>query len=457
MSNDWSSCRPIRLTRFESTADAVADGLARRAGALDDALAAYRQTCAHQYRIDTVGTPELIRDFGSGVRDFGRWTGDVGRGFLGVNARELYMGTGGTRDVDSVMTQPDDVITSGLDDWDDPFRGVAEGAAARLADDLGVDPDQDGPPAWIQHLDAGGTAADIVDHLLEGTAMALAGLPDSVTVRVTIEQGRVVVYGDGRVVARYSVAEFEARIRLPGGSAPRIASTAQWFGRVSTALGGLATASEQWHADAHLSTGEQILRTSTRTIGVVGTSALGAKGGFALGGFCGPGAFICSPVGGILGGIGGAIFGDALVGLLPWMDDRSLGPAERNWDNLEDVIAGASGDVDPALAATTDLMASDLAAAATADDPILAPRVEHLLPSREGLEHVLETGNQVPRQRSPRHSSPSTVVIPLPRAQPRVFEEETVEVRGRGGVREVTRQRTETGESPWVESRPYHR
>lgn len=45
MSGGTSSARPARLVRFGETTDAMDEGLRRRFGALDEALAAYRATC----------------------------------------------------------------------------------------------------------------------------------------------------------------------------------------------------------------------------------------------------------------------------------------------------------------------------------------------------------------------------------------------------------------------------
>ena len=66
-----SSCHPARLQRFGRSLDALCDGLSRRAGVLDEALAAYRARCEHGFRVPTADTGQMVRALASELRDVG--------------------------------------------------------------------------------------------------------------------------------------------------------------------------------------------------------------------------------------------------------------------------------------------------------------------------------------------------------------------------------------------------
>jgi hypothetical protein len=423
MADETSSCRPARLIRFETTVDGTCDGLLRRVGDLEDALATYRSSCGLEYRAPTADTDNVVREFTRGLRDLGRWTGDVGRAFIAVDIVDAYMDMRGF-DEESVITVPDDVIADHrhLEDWDDPFRGVADGEAEALADSLGQDYTQDGPPSWLQHLEDGGTAADIAAGLLEGTAKALADLPPYVKITLRVEHGTVIVMRNGTVIARWVEAELSATLRTPAAAASGLASTAKWIGRAGTVLAGAAGFLEQWFGDEGMPTDERVVRATTRGVGAAGGGVLGGLlAGAAAGTVCGPGAPVCSTILGISGAILGGLGGSWLSGLLPWMDEpEPPKPGERDRDEIEDIIAGIDNPIDPGLAASVDLMASDIARRRVADDPFKAGQVERLLPDREELENVIQYGTPNPPSPSPPTGTTTTTSPPttVPTAPP---------------------------------------
>jgi hypothetical protein len=430
MTEASSSCRPNRLLRFEEAVDAAIDGLRTRAGILDDALAHYRATCEWEYRAATVGTEDVVSAFGTGARDWGRWTGDVARAFLSAAAVDAYMGLPGTIDGEDVMTRTDGellgYLADELDEGEDPFRGIPEGAAAQLAQGLGLEYDQSGPPAWIDYLADGGSALEISGLLMEGTARALAGIPASVPVVLRIEHGSLQLFADGTMVATFSEVEMLARLRVPSAGAPRLAATGRWLGRVSNVLSGVAGFATQWEADEGMGSGSRVLRAATRGgTSVLGSMLGGAGGGFAGGALagtvCGPGAPVCSGVlgtgGAIVGALAGGLLGDQAADLLPWMDPHEPRPVEHDLDALTDLIAARDRHVDPGLAATVDLAASEMALADAADRPAYQATVASLLPDRSLLEHVALTGETTPPVPTGTTTT-TTTQVPVPAGAP---------------------------------------
>ncbi|HEY7069301.1 MAG TPA: hypothetical protein VH479_04265 [Acidimicrobiales bacterium] len=425
MTEGSSSCRPARLLRFEEAVDAAIDGLRTRAGDLDDALRHYRHTCEKAYRAPTVGTEDVVRGFGTGARDWGRWTGDVARAFLDAAAVDAYIGNATTTDAEDVMTRSDsellDYLGDELDEGEDPFRGIPAGAAAQLAAGLGLDYDQSDPPAWVDYLANGGNAMEVSGLLMEGTARTLAGLPASVPVVMRIEHGSVQLFADGSVVATFTETELLARLRVPSAGAPGLAATGRWLGRAANVLAGVAAAGGQWQADAGMGTGSRVLRAATRGgTSVLGSMAGGAGGGAAGGALagtvCGPGAPVCSGVlgtgGAILGALAGGVLGDKAADFLPWMDPHEPKPVEHDLGKLTDLIAGDGGHVDPSLSATVDLAASEMALADTASRPAYHATVASLLPDRAMLEHVALTGETAPPV--PTGTTTTTTTVPVP-------------------------------------------
>jgi hypothetical protein len=384
MTTGESSCRPARLERFGETVDALCDGLVVRAGLLEDALSEYQGSCDASFRAPTIDTAELVRAVAAGLRDVGDWTGGVGAAFRAVMEEAGWPEWAG---FDRKVTIDDARVVGHLDEWPDPYRGVPEGMAAQLAADLGMDYDPDGPPAWVDLLADGATGADVIGPLLEGTAMALADLPAGVTVTLQVEAGFVAVLSDGRVVARLTRAQLTARLMLPAGTAPRLATATSWVSRGGAALAFMAGAGDQWYGDAGLPSHERVARAVTRGAGLAGSSAAGGALGVQAGVVCGPATPLCSTVFGIGGAIGGGMVGDAFIDALPFMDTPP--PGEHDTDDIIDAIGADGGTVDARLAASADLQASDLAVLATADDPVLNQRVISILPDDDVLERII--------------------------------------------------------------------
>ncbi|HKE74654.1 MAG TPA: hypothetical protein VKB57_13620 [Acidimicrobiales bacterium] len=414
MSGASSSCHPARLRRFGETVDALCDGLARRAGLLDDALAAYRARCEVDYRVPTVDTGTMVRALASELRDTGRWTAAVGDAFAQSALVNEYMapGTTGT-DLEAILTVRDGQLVGYMTAWDDPYRGVAEGAAAQLAAILDVHYDQDEPPAWLAHLSHGGSAADGLSALLKKAAPLMANLPSSVTVRVSLEADEVAVLADGGVATRVTRADVAARILLPRAEPERLVTASRWISRAGVVATGAAAAAEQWFKDDGRAVPERAVRAAGRGGGVAVGAWGGAELGGAAGGLCGPGAVVCSPVLAVAGGIAGAAVGDKAM-------DRVLAgggpkPAARDLGELRADIAAADGTAAPALEARADGVASDLARKATAGRPIVASRVESLVPDHDALERVIEAKDWS-AARSPK--SPAAVLTSSPPPDP---------------------------------------
>lgn len=414
-----SACRPARLLRFGDTLGAVADGLARRRGALDDALAAYRARCDVDHRVPTVDTADVVRAFGVGLRDFGVWVADVGLAFqdaIGSGEHEygrVYEFCDG--DI------RENLVAYHLEAGEDPFRGVPAGAAAALATELGRTFDPDGPPSWVAYLAAGGNVGNVTTPVLKGAATALRRLPEYAPVTFRIEGGVAVVDGKSALAARFA-AELSAELRLPVGQASHLARAAKWSGRLGTAMTGAAGTAGQWFADAGLDTPFRLARAGTRGGALAGGSYVGAA--VAPGLLCGPGAPVCGAITGIIGGVAGGYLADQAADHLPWMHPAE--PAEHDLGHVRREVAGR-GAVVPEVAAAVDLRASDLALAATADQAPVHDQVARLLPDRDLLERVVATGGDDPQP--PTTTTGTTVParhpdggVPDPWVAPRFYE-----------------------------------
>jgi hypothetical protein len=391
--------------RFEDTLDAVADGLARRGVAVDDALTTYGATCGAEYRPPVDGAGTTVRDLAYRLRLWGNWVGDVGRAFIAAAAAAEYTDPGTTNlDFERVYGQPDKALVEHLSDHlgedDDPYRGIQPGAAQGLAEGLGVTYDQDDPPAWVSFLDRGGNTTEILGELLTGAGELVTTSAEWATISVRME-GRVVAMSGDDILAAAFAADLHARIRLPGAGGPRLRRAGRWIGRAGTAIGhgsnflsAAGGSAGQWHDDAGRSTGPRVGRAFTRGFGPTMTGALT---GAAAGSACGPGAPVCSTALGIAGGILGATAGDRVVDQLPWM--QPFLPAEHDPDYIRGRMAALDAPVTPELAATVDLAASDLARQEIASEaPEFRARVDALLPDADLLRQVIETGSapQVP-------------------------------------------------------------
>lgn len=389
MTHARSSCHPARLDRFGQTVDAVCDGLAHRAGKLDDALAAYRSSCEQGYRAPTVDTAAVVRGLISSLRSIGRWTGDVGHGFAqaALDRKRLHW----PPDFEDVYTMADGMVLGYLSGWSDPYLGVRPGTAARLAHDLGEHYDQDDPPAWITVLARGGTVTDALTPLLTTTGASMAGIHRGATVTVRVQAGKVAVFGDGSYVASVTEAEMSARFLIPTARASELVTASRWVGRAGAAATFLSAGSNQWFADAGRPLDDRVGRATTRGGAVAAGSAAGAWAGGAIGGLCGPAAVVCSPVLGAGGGLLGAGFGNAAADRLPWMDEQQ--PGEHDLAVVRVAIGGDQSDIEPALEARADRKASQLAREATADDPVRHARVDALVPDDDALARAIKAGD----------------------------------------------------------------
>ena len=389
MASGDSACHPARLERFGRTMDAVCDGLAHRAGHLSDALDDYRHACERTYRAPTAGTVGVIRGLITGLRDIGRWTGDVGKAFGQAAAVAAYMSPDAPADLEGVIRVPDAELRSYLTAWPDPYLGVPEGAAAQLAADLGVRYDPRSTPAWIAYLSDGGNATNGVGPLLKSTAALMADVPGGVTVTVRIESSTVAVFEDGSIVARFSQTEVAAHFVAPSANAGKLLTASKWVGRAGFVATAFAAGGTQWHTDAGLPTGQRLGRAATRGGAVAIGSSGGAWLGSTVGGACGPAAIVCSPVLGFGGGVLGAAAGKMASDHIPWMHPVRPDPGQHDLGAVREGLAATHDDVEPSLAAQSDRAAADLARAATADDPIRAGRVAALVPNDEALARVV--------------------------------------------------------------------
>lgn len=441
-----SSCRPARLKRFDETLGAVADGLARRAGTLGDALAVYQARCAGSYQVPTAGTEGVVLEFGSGLRQWGQWVGAVGQAFLDVSGNRAYIKPAWATHPEHVARYTDDDLmyrlARYLDPGDDPFRGVPEGSAEDFSRRLGARFDPDGPPAWITWLANGGTISDISKEVMTGTAKTLAKLPPEIRVTHQLRVGAVAVLRDGSVVGTLVRADLFARLRLPTASAPRIAGAANLVGAAGMVASGAAGAGMQWYNDQGLPTGPRVARAATRGVSIAAFGALGGLAGGVAGLSCGPAAPVCSAVLGAGGAINGGKVGDVVAGWMPWMDPPR--PGEHHHGVLRDQIAMDDHDVDLEVAARVDLAASDIALNEAADNPAFQKRVASILPDRERLEHVITTGSRPENAPPPPHNrttTTTTTTTTLPLVPP--------------AIRPETRPETPGPPDPWVERRPY--
>jgi hypothetical protein len=409
-----SSARPERLLRFERTAGAVAEGMRARAGILGNALDHYLARCQGPHRVTAVeGSDDVLRAWASGAGTFGEWVGDVGRAFLGADVVDvLVAGVPALAErapgTDEVRTRADRTIRAGLaGDWDDPHLGVAEGRAARLAADLGLDDDQDAPPSWHRHLESGGKAIDIFDSLAASTAEAITATPGLLPTELrglfSVGVARATFFDDGTMLLRQRSLTIDAHLRLPSATATasRLNGASKWLGRTGNVLTFATGAQEQWERDAYLDDTNRAVRAGARGFVTAGSAAVAAKAGLTAGATiglgCGPWAIVCSPVlgtaGGVLAGMGGAWAGNKATDRFRDMavDDATF------HDRLTDHLAMSDDEVGAPLGAHVDLLAaSEARDSSEAVGPSMRAEVERLLPSQTLLEHGLTKSSRMP-------------------------------------------------------------
>lgn len=436
-----ASARPGRLLRFQEAHAAACDGLYRRCGTLDDALARYRATCEVAYRAPTHGAVDALDSWRGSYRSLTTWVGDVGRAFLAAEAVDVYVGGGGSGDIEAIVRQgEDDILTHLHEQWDDdPYRGVVDPVTGEIAADAApwvadlVADDQSAPPAWVGAVADGSFYATIVDEMLGATAASLAGLPRAVDVTVVFERGEIVVYRNGAVAARLTRVEVSARVLVPDVSS-RLGAIRTWVGRAGYALTFVAAGAGQWYDDEGLPTDERMARALTRGGGALGGAIVGGLvAGAAVGTVCGPGAPVCSTVLGIGGAILGGVIGEWGAGFLPWMDDDDSEPLPLEYDveAIEDLIeSGGPGELHDASIAAVDLAGREAAAASVVPGTVEEHYLDQVLPSRESLLAIADpppppppdettTGTTVPEPHlPPPPRTPGPVTPPPPDAVP---------------------------------------
>ena len=431
-----SSCRPERLRRHRDTTAAMADGLDTRAGHLDTALATYRARCDWDYRVPTLDTDQVVRDWARAVRDLGQWTGAVGDAFIRADVLARFTGSGPdipssldelavrgqvyatSGDTDAVWTMPTGLVADHLDGGfeDDPFLGVPEGGFT--VDDVGGDasPDADSTEALLELLGDLGMTASLADNASAQLIQRLSEQAVVTTITVRVTSTHVLLLDDGRLIQRMTRTEATARLVAPRGVPGGLTRFARWSKGLGGTINFATGAISQWQQDAGLPIEERLVRAGTKGIGVLGGALAGGAAGGTAGALCGPGAPVCSTVlgfaGGLLGGIGGAIGGGWLVDLLPWMDpppDPTIG--EYDLGSLEDEIAQSDGRVSGDLAhvdAMTTIIASDLASAETASDPDVHAQLDGILPDRDDL--LVDAGLADPAPSAPPTGTTTTTV-----------------------------------------------
>ena len=157
------SARPGRLTRFESVATTMADSMQTRVRSLETAIVSYEGGCDHRFRVDVGDLPPALRASLEALAELGRWTGDVGRGFLAADVVDAYVHGGSVADEDGITTIDEDAVVGHVrdDGWDDPFLGApAVGFPAGTGD-----PEEE-PPSWLELAQEGGDALGYAEALV---------------------------------------------------------------------------------------------------------------------------------------------------------------------------------------------------------------------------------------------------------------------------------------------------
>lgn len=320
-----SSARPARLRHFRNTADAITEGMVRRAGDAESAQEAYVGGQESTYRVDVGPILEAVSALAETLRGLGLWVGGVGDAFAAVDDDDLD-GTHSLDDATLIANLPPD-------QRDDPFR-EDEALTPEL---IGWDPASGTePPPWLDPLQG-------TDSVLDWTEPALAAAVGHYLQRVSgyTRATGVPVGGYVRFDPRHGGRALLGRFA----SASELDSFGRWVGRAGTVISFASGAAGQWFSDEGMDTGERVVRATTMGTATAAGSGLGVWGGMAAGGgacaagvVTAPAAPFCAAAGGIIGGIGGGAIGSWVADQLPWMDDPD--PAERDHDDLADDIAG---------------------------------------------------------------------------------------------------------------------
>lgn len=308
MAPGMASARPQRLLNLAETTGAIADGLATRAGWLDDDWHLYRMRNGPDWRFDVGDLPDALRAWAQTLRKLGEFTGAVGAAFLDAD------GGGG----DGVHE---------LGEWrlrrllPSDIRGVLDedADACPVSVDWG---DPDHPPAWLEALRVGARVVAHADAGVDGIEAAY-------------------------VVGKGSAARWSPRTpALLGRFATVRAFTnfARMFGAGSTALSTTADVVTQKHDDtASLNYTDSEIATRATTRGVTSGAASLLGSGLGLG----AASLACASTGPVcLGGITIGV-GLGVERVIDGIVDRVLGkadPGEHDADVVEDHVDSIAPD-----------------------------------------------------------------------------------------------------------------
>jgi hypothetical protein len=388
---DTTSARPGRLIRFGGTTAAMDAGLTLRIRKLCEALIEYQVRCELDYRMPTEGTPEALRVWIDQVTEVGTWVRLVGEA---VKATDCAPGTAGNADEENISSMSTNAL----------LRDLARRDPARQWDEMvgkesDVDQEVDDLLALIfgAEFGAGATVSiETVKRLLEALDKHIEGLPPTkVKVRVQRTSTHIVMFADGRVIARLTYEEMTV-IMLVKRQPPRATKTlSTWLSRTGHVLNFAGGAYNQWQEDEDVDPGRRRIRVAVAGGATAGGGAAGGAlggffGGLAAGAVCGPGAPVCSGVlgvgGAVVGGIAGAWVGGRLGSLA---NDRFLStdderPGARNRRDFVSAIANEEGELAEPLADLDRLtwqQAQELAAAEGSRNPDAASHMDRVLPS----------------------------------------------------------------------------
>jgi hypothetical protein len=302
MASEMASARPQRLLDLAETTGAIADGLATRAGWLDDDWHLYRMRNGPDWRFDVGDLPDAVRAWAQTLRKLGEFTGAVGAAFREADGGD----TGGVHELDARRLRrllPSDI--RGLLDED--------ADACPVSVDWG---DPDHPPAWLEALRVGARVVAHADAAVDGVEAAY-------------------------VVGRGPAARWSPRTpALLGRFATVRAFTnfARVFGAGSTVFSTTADVVIQTHDDTaslNYTDSEIAMRATTRGVASGAASLLGS--GLGLG----AASLACASTGPVcLGGIAIGV-GLGAERLVDGVTDRVLGkadPGEHDAEVVEDHV-----------------------------------------------------------------------------------------------------------------------
>jgi len=299
-----ASARPERLQNLAETTGAIADGLATRAGWMDDDWVSYSLRNGVDWRFDVSDLPGALRAWAQTLRAIGEFTGTIGAAFLAADDDD----PGGRHELSEQRLH-------GLVPCD--VRELIEQSDASEQVDWG---EPDDPPPWLEALDFSAMA---VGHVGEGV--------DALEVAFVVGSGSAAGWAPETPAAL-------GRFASPAG----LTSFATIFSAGSAGLSGLAAGLGRWQDDAgslSYTDGEIAARAATTGVvtggGAVATSIASAAAASSL---CGPGAPVCAGV--VIIGVG--VFGSSLTNSVTERLTPSPGPAEHDQRIVTDHIDGVA-------------------------------------------------------------------------------------------------------------------